>query len=49
MSFAIVLELNDFSETIVKIIVGAGVGVTRPYKDISRGGPRHRPPLQISF
>jgi len=45
MSFAIVLGLNDFSETIEKTFVGAGVGVTRPYKSISRGGLRHRPPL----
>ena len=44
MSFAIVLGLNDFSETIEKTFVGAGECVTRPYKAISRGGPRYCPP-----
>jgi len=43
------LVLNDFSETIEKIFVGAGGGVTRPYKEISRGGMRHCPPLEINF
>ena len=49
MSFAILLELNDFSETIEKIFVGAGGGITRPYKLISRGGLRPRPPLQTDL
>ena len=49
MSFAIVLGLNDFSEIIEKTFVGAGMGVTHPYKAISRGGPRHRPPLEINL
>ena len=45
MSFAIFVELNDFSEIIEKTFVGAGVGVTRPYKSISRGGWGAGPPL----
>jgi hypothetical protein len=49
MLFAIFLGLNIFSKTIEKTFVGAGVGVTRPYKAISRCRPRHRPPLQIDF
>ena len=49
MSFAIFLGLNDLSETIEKIFVGAGGAVTRPFKAISRGAPWHRPPLQICF
>jgi len=36
MSFAIFLGLNDLSETIEKIFVGAVGGVTHPYKEICR-------------
>ena len=47
MLFAIFLELNEFSDIIAKIFVGAGGVVTCPYKSISRGGSQLRPPLQF--
>ena len=49
MSFAIFLGLNDFSDKIEKPFVGAGGGITRPYKSIFGGGPGRGPPLKINL
>jgi len=49
MCFAVIYVLNKFLVEIGKIFVGAGGGVTRPYKSLFRGGPGGHLPLKINL